>query len=650
MTQSTSISGNGQKPRKFIHQILAAATILITLSVGALGLWVYEISSRSLDDEIDGKIRTAGEAASDGIEKWLEGRLMLIRLVADDIATAADATLLPIVSRPILQDTFSEVYFGAEADGRFTTFNPVPPPAGYDPRQRPWYKSAVAAKGLTLSEPYQDATTKKLVVTAAKPLVTAGKLRGVAGADLTLDMLVGFLGSFGLEGKGFLFLADGDGQILVHPDANAVLKPFGHKPAEGAVIDTGDDREVHFFRIRNLPSVTWYVGVSMDRAKILAPTALLAKVLTVSTLGTILFVVPLLGLLIGRFVARPILRITDAMGRLSHGTLDVAIPDLDRRDEIGAMARSLEFFKESLIQNRAMEEEVNLMRTRAEEEKREALNRMADSFEAKVKAIVGQVTGSAGRMKANSQDLSGMAENGRNRATLVAAASEEASANVQTVAAAAEEMTASIGEISRQVTQSGEVARAATQRSDEASRNVQMLAEQARDIGAVVQLINQIASQTNLLALNATIEAARAGEAGKGFAVVASEVKGLATQTAKATEEISTQISAMQMATDSAVDAIQNIATIITQVNEVSATIASAVEQQNTATREIARNIQQAAIGTQEISSNIGGVQEIAHGTGEAAQQVLDAAAALFDEAARLSTEVDHFIQEVRAS
>ncbi|PWC56347.1 methyl-accepting chemotaxis protein [Azospirillum sp. TSO22-1] len=358
----------------------------------------------------------------------------------------------------------------------------------------------------------------------------------------------------------------------------------------------------------------------------------------------------LLAWAIGRGVSRPVVAMTGAMERLAQGDTAVEVPAAGRRDEIGQMAVAVQVFKDNLIRNRAMEEEVKRAQRAAEEEKRAAMRRLADSFEASIKGVVAQVSSAASQMQANSRRLTEMAEDGRERAGTVMQAAELASANVQTVAASAEEMTSSISEISRQVNQSSEVARRASQRADDTTRSVQALAEQARSIGDVVELINSIAAQTNLLALNATIEAARAGEAGKGFAVVASEVKSLATQTAKATEEIAGQITGMQDATRGAVGAIGEIAAVIAQINEIATTIAAAVEEQDAATREIARSVQQAAQGTEEISRNIGGVQQIADGTGSAAHEALGAADTLFRDSERLSQDVDRFIAEVRAS
>ncbi|HYG85125.1 MAG TPA: HAMP domain-containing methyl-accepting chemotaxis protein [Azospirillum sp.] len=353
---------------------------------------------------------------------------------------------------------------------------------------------------------------------------------------------------------------------------------------------------------------------------------------------------------IGRGITRPIHAMTGAMDRLSKGELATEVPGLGRRDEIGEMAQAVQVFKDNAQAIERMRDEQQAQERRAEEDKRRALTQLADSFEASVRTVVEGVSASATQLEANAQRLSATAEQSRSQAMVVATSAQHAASNVQTVATAAEEMTSSIGEITRQVGQSAQIAQRAQQRAQTTSATVQTLADQARNIGEVVSLINDIASQTNLLALNATIEAARAGEAGKGFAVVASEVKNLATQTAKATEDIGQQIAAMQGATGSAVEAIVEIVRTIAEINEIATTIAAAVEQQDAATREIARNVQQAAVGTQEISSTIGQVQQAADGTGSSAGEVLHAARELSRQSERLSDEVERFIRQVRTA
>ncbi|MEO5337356.1 MAG: methyl-accepting chemotaxis protein [Magnetospirillum sp. WYHS-4] len=357
-----------------------------------------------------------------------------------------------------------------------------------------------------------------------------------------------------------------------------------------------------------------------------------------------------LALLIGRGIGAPIGRMTAAMELLAQGNLETEVPGRDMANEIGQMAAAVQVFKDNAVHMRRMQADQVEAERRAEEEKKAAMHNLADSFQDRVGRIVDAVSTAAGQMRSEAQSLSANAEQTSRQSAAVAAAAEEASANVQAVASATEELSSSISEISRQVTQSSEVARSAVTEAENTYRTVQGLVEAARKIGEVVNLITDIAEQTNLLALNATIEAARAGEMGKGFAVVASEVKNLANQTAKATEEIGGQIGAVQTATRDAAEAIGGIGRTVARINEVASAIAAAVEEQGAATQEIARNVEQAAAGTNEVSSNITGVTQAAGETGHAATEVLGGADQLATQAGDLRRQVEAFVKEVRGA
>ncbi|HRQ81069.1 MAG TPA: MCP four helix bundle domain-containing protein [Azospirillaceae bacterium] len=351
-----------------------------------------------------------------------------------------------------------------------------------------------------------------------------------------------------------------------------------------------------------------------------------------------------------RSVTQPINGSIAIMGRIASGDTNVTIDGAARRDEIGAIARAVEGFRLQAIEKRRMEEEVAVQKARAEADKRRQMERLAGDFESGVGVVVNNVADAAGQMRHSADAMREIAREVSRQAADVAGASQQAAANVQTVAAATEELAASVGEISRQVAESAEVSRNAVEEAQRSNVIVRGLAEAAEKIGAVVQLINDIASQTNLLALNATIEAARAGEAGKGFAVVASEVKSLANQTARATEEISQQISAVQQESASAADAIRHVSGTIGRIAEISAAIASAVEEQGAATQEIARNVEQAAAGTAQVSSSITGVQTAAEKAGGFAQSVAAASNQLSSEAQSLQGSVRGFVGAIRAA
>jgi methyl-accepting chemotaxis protein len=351
-----------------------------------------------------------------------------------------------------------------------------------------------------------------------------------------------------------------------------------------------------------------------------------------------------------RGITAPIGRITQATGRLSDGDLSTVIPDLQRIDEVGGMARALQGLQQQLVRAAALSAEHEAGKRAAALEQRAAINSTADGFETKVGGLIAELSSSADELRSTAQTMSTTATQTNQQASNVAAAAEEASAGVQTVASAAEELTSSIGEINRQVAQSAKIAEKAVSDARQTDGIVRALADGAQKIGQVVELISNIAGQTNLLALNATIEAARAGDAGKGFAVVASEVKGLANQTAKATDEISGQITQIQSATEHAVSAIKGITDTIAEVSTITTTIAAAVEEQGAATAEIARNVQQAAASTRDVTTNITGVNQAANETGVAANQVLNAAGDLSKQAEQLTSEVRSFVAGVRAA
>ncbi|KYG22762.1 chemotaxis protein [Bradyrhizobium sp. AT1] len=349
-------------------------------------------------------------------------------------------------------------------------------------------------------------------------------------------------------------------------------------------------------------------------------------------------------------IARPIRRIGDVLLQLAGGNKAVEIPYTRRGDEVGDNARAAQTFKENLIRIELMEAEQKNQEAAAAARRKEEMTKLAGVFEAAVGGIIDSVSAASQQLEAAAGTLSGTAEETQQLSGMVAAASEEASTNVGAVASAAEEMSTSVVEIGRQVHDSSRIAGEAVKQAERTDVRINELLKAAGRIGDVVKLITAIAEQTNLLALNATIEAARAGESGRGFAVVASEVKALAAQTARATEEISTQIAGMQSATEDSVGAIKEIGATIARISDISTTIAATIEEQGAATAEIARNVSEAAKGTVEVADKIAQVSHGASATGAASGQVLSSARSLSSESSLLKTEVEKFLKTVRAA
>ncbi|MCF8479408.1 MAG: methyl-accepting chemotaxis protein [Rhodospirillum sp.] len=471
-------------------------------------------------------------------------------------------------------------------------------------------------------------------------------------------------------GKGFITVLRTDGLVLSHgarPDREGAFAPAKNaegrpiKDLMGDVLKTGDSGTIWFDGTKPgeaemQPKVSYIERFAPLDAVFLTGAFIddLDQDFDVQTTEIILVglaifaVVLVVAWMINRDITGPLGRLSGIMEALAGGNLDIRISDAGRRDEVGQMAKTLSVFKDNAREVARLKEEGEAAAARAERDKRAARNQLADAFRTTVGGIVETLTAATRKMEEAVKAMTTLAHRTNDQAIAVASASDEASVNVQSMASAAEELSASINAIRGQVASSSEMAVKAVGESKRTNEMVEEMASAAQKIEAVVELITDIASQTSLLALNATIEAARAGEAGKGFAVVANEVKTLSNQTAKATEEIAGQISAMQGVTEGAVGAIRAIGDTIGAFEGIASTISHAVEEQGSATQGIALNAQRAADGTTEVSRNIAGVSHTVEETNRAADDVLEVTAALAKQVETLRREVEHFLSQVR--
>ena len=387
------------------------------------------------------------------------------------------------------------------------------------------------------------------------------------------------------------------------------------------------------------------LDVSADRAEAQRNMEVMAG----GGLAVSIVVMFLTGLLFNRVVNNPLTRIAHALTRIAHGDHDVAVPFVGRTDKLGAMADAIQFFAQSLLQVRRLEDQNRLQAAAAEENRRQGLQAMADNLKVRIGSVVETVGAAAVQMQASAGQMTATSSETTKRTAVVATVADQTSSNVQAMAVAAEQMSVSMGEMFQQLARSRQVSEQVDGEVRSAATMIRTLSENVVNIGQIVALINDVASQTNLLALNATIEAARAGNAGKGFAVVANEVKALANQTARATGEITARIGAVETGTSAAVKAVEGVCTVIAEMARITSSVVTAMEQQMGRTREIACGVEQAATGTKEVLSNIGDVETAARETGLVAVQVDECSTTLNREADVLRREVSVFLERLRA-